>query len=152
MNCGEIMKDTESLKLYCKRKNRLCYLADVDGNCVSTNYPESEENMCTADWINWNNVHSCETMLEAHTKNNTNSLLDCSLTYSITPEEEFEEQRKVSLAENYLESLGIKVRTDMYGYYRHTYDILFDLGEYLDKKKEYNSSLLTACKKYLSEE
>lgn len=64
---------------------------------------------------------------------NDTSLLDCSLTYSKTPEEEFEEQRRVSIAENYLESLGIKVKTDMYGYYRHTYDILLDLGKYLSK-------------------
>lgn len=68
--------------------------------------------------------------------NDTNSLLDTSLTYSKTPEEEFEEQRKASLAESYLESIGIKVRTDMYGFYRHTYDILIDLGEYLSKKSK----------------
>lgn len=56
------------------------------------------------------------------------------LVYSKTSEEEMEEQRKASIAESYLESLGVKVRTDMYGYYRHTYDILLDLGEYLSKK------------------
>ena len=71
--------------------------------------------------------------IKENTINNTSSLLDCSLTYSKTPEEEFEEQRRVLLAENYLESLGIKVKTDMYGYYRHTYDILLDLGEYISK-------------------
>lgn len=62
-----------------------------------------------------------------------NKLLD-TLTYSKTIEEEFQEMQMVSLGENYLESLGIKVKTDMYGYYRHTYDILKDLGEYLHKK------------------
>lgn len=76
------------------------------------------------------------TMFIENTINNTSSLLDCSLRYSKTPEEEFEEQRKVSLAENYLESLGIKVKTDMYGYYRHTYDILLDLGKYLSKNNK----------------
>ncbi len=59
--------------------------------------------------------------------------LDSAITYSKTFEEEMEEQRKASIAEGYLEGLGIKVRTDMYGYYRHTYDILLDLGKYLSK-------------------
>lgn len=56
------------------------------------------------------------------------------LVYNKTFEEEMEEQRKVSIAEGYLEGLGVKVKTDMYGYYRNTYDILLDLGEYLSKK------------------
>lgn len=75
-------------------------------------------------------------LIKSNTINNTSSLSDCSLTYSKTPEEEFEEQRIASLAENYLENLGIKVRTDMYGYYRHTYDILLDLGKYLSKNNK----------------
>lgn len=62
--------------------------------------------------------------------------LDTSLSYSKTPEEEFEERRKVLLAENYLESLGIKVKTDMYDFYRNTYDILLDLGKYLSKNNK----------------
>ena len=62
------------------------------------------------------------------------SLSDISLSYSKTFEEEMEEARKVSLAEIYLEKLGVKVRTDIYGYYRPTYYILKDLGEYLSKK------------------
>lgn len=62
-----------------------------------------------------------------------NKLLD-TLSYHKTIEEEFQELQMVSLGENYLESLGVKVKTDMYGYYRHTYDILKDLGEYLYKK------------------
>ena len=74
------------------------------------------------------------------------------LAYNKTFEEEMEEKRKVSIAEGYLEGLGVKVRTDMYGYYRNTYDILLDLGEYLDGKKEYNYSLLAACKKYFGDE
>lgn len=56
------------------------------------------------------------------------------LVYHKTFEEEMEEQRKVSIAEAYLESLGVKVKTEMYDYYRNTYDILLDLGEYLDKE------------------
>ena len=55
-----------------------------------------------------------------------------SLVYSKTFEEEMDEQRRVSLAENYLRSLGIEVKTD-YGYYRNTYDVLKDLGEYWSK-------------------
>lgn len=74
--------------------------------------------------------------IKSNTINDISSLFDNSLTYSKTYEEEFEEQRIVSLAENYLESLGIKVRTDMYGYYRHTYDILLDLGKYLSKNNK----------------
>lgn len=78
-----------------------------------------------------------DTMLvKAKEVSEPDSLLNNSLVYSKTPEEEFEEQRKVLLAENYLKSLSIKVRTDMYGYYRHTYDILLDLGEYLSKKNK----------------
>ena len=56
------------------------------------------------------------------------------LVYSKTFEEEMEEKRKVAIAEGYLEGLGVKVKTDMYDYYRNTYDILLDLGEYLSKK------------------
>ena len=59
------------------------------------------------------------------------------LAYSKTPEEEREEQLMVATAEGYLESLGIKVKID-YGYYRNTYDILKDLGEYLAKNNMYN--------------
>ena len=55
------------------------------------------------------------------------------LTYNKTFEEEMEERRKVSIAESYLEGFGVKVKTDMYGYYRNTYNILLDLGEYLSK-------------------
>lgn len=74
--------------------------------------------------------------IKAKEVSESDSLLDNSLSYSKTPEEEFEEQRKVLLAETYLESLGIKVRTDMYGYYRHTYNILLDLGNYLSKNNK----------------
>lgn len=55
-----------------------------------------------------------------------------SLVYNKTFEEEMDEQRQVSLAESYLRSLGIEVKTD-YGYYRNTYDVLKDLGEYWSK-------------------
>ena len=61
------------------------------------------------------------------------------LVYSKTYEEEMEEKRKVAIAEGYLENLGVKVRTDMYDYYRNTYDILLDLGEYLSKKNTENT-------------
>ena len=72
------------------------------------------------------NITSCEVANEGYK-------LDTTITYTKTFEEEMEEKRKVSIAENYLEGLSIKVKTDMYGYYRHTYDILLDLGEYLSK-------------------
>lgn len=67
---------------------------------------------------------------------NIPSLTATSLTYERTYEEEMEEQRKVSIAEGYLKGLGVKVKTDMYGYYRNTYDILLDLGEYLSKNNK----------------
>ena len=59
------------------------------------------------------------------------------LEYSKTPEEEREEQLMVATAEGYLESLGIKIKTE-YGYYRNTWDILKDFGEYLSKNNKYN--------------
>ena len=59
------------------------------------------------------------------------------LEYSKTPEEEMKEQASVALAESYLESLGIKVKTDMYGFYRDTYSILKDFGDYLSKNSIY---------------
>lgn len=58
------------------------------------------------------------------------------LEYSKTPEEEREEQLMVATAESYLESLGIKVKTN-YGYYRNIGDILKDFGEYLSKNNKY---------------
>lgn len=64
-----------------------------------------------------------------------NTYLNTELVYNKTPEEEFEEQQKVSLAECYLEGCGIEVKTK-YGYYRNTYDILLDFGKYLSKNKK----------------
>ena len=58
------------------------------------------------------------------------------LEYSKTPEQEREEQLMVATAESYLESLGIKIKTE-YGYYRNTWDILKDFGEYLYKNNKY---------------
>lgn len=55
-----------------------------------------------------------------------------ALTYNETIDEELDRQQKILSATNYLEGLGIKVRTE-YGYYRNTYDLLRDLGEYLSK-------------------
>lgn len=58
-----------------------------------------------------------------------------TLTYNETMNDEIDRQQKVSLAVNYLEGLGIKVRTE-YGYYRSTYDVLRDLGEYISKNNK----------------
>ncbi len=55
---------------------------------------------------------------------------DTKLEYTKTYEEEQEEQSKVATAEYYLKRFGVETKTD-YGYYRNTYDILKDLGEYL---------------------
>ena len=52
------------------------------------------------------------------------------LEYTKTYEEEQEEQSRVATAEYYLRRFGVETKTD-YGYYRNTYDILKDLGEYL---------------------
>ena len=57
------------------------------------------------------------------------------LVYNKTFEEEMEEQRKMELAINYLESLGVEV-VSQYGYYRNIYNVLKDLGECLDKRKD----------------
>jgi 5-enolpyruvylshikimate-3-phosphate synthase len=52
------------------------------------------------------------------------------LEYTKTCKEEQEEQSMVATAEYYLRRFGVETKTD-YGYYRNTYDILKDLGEYL---------------------
>ena len=52
------------------------------------------------------------------------------LKYTKTFEEEQEERSRVATAEYYLKRFGVETKTD-YGYYRNTYDILKDLGEYL---------------------
>lgn len=70
--------------------------------------------------------------------NDKNSDIRLELAYTKTYEEEMQEQNFVALAESYLESLGIKVKTDMYGYYRNTYHILKDFGEYLSKNNKYD--------------
>lgn len=62
--------------------------------------------------------------------------LGMTLAYSKTPEQEIEEQLMVDTAESYLESLGIKVKTN-YGYYRNIGDILKDFGAYLSKNNKY---------------
>ena len=54
-------------------------------------------------------------------------------------EEELREQELLSLAERWLNQKGIATRTfpcESEQYIRHSYDILVDLGEYLDKHKE----------------
>ena len=55
------------------------------------------------------------------------------LVYNKTFEEEMEEKRKLDLAINHLEGLGVKVVSE-YGFYRNIYNVLKDLGECLDKK------------------
>lgn len=79
---------------------------------------------------------------------NKNSDVSLELAYTKTYEEEMQEQNFVAVAESYLESLGIKVRTDMYGYYRNTYHILKDFGEYLSKNNKYDlpADFLVAAK------
>ena len=59
------------------------------------------------------------------------------LEYRKTPEQEREEQLMVATAQGYLESLGIKIKIE-YGYYRNTWDILKDFGEYLSKNNKYS--------------
>ena len=114
----------------------LCVTRNKDGININPDRNNSIS-LCTCIncghdfWIGTDTV-----LTESNATNNIIGLSDLSLTYSKTPEEEFEEQEKISLAENYLESLGIKVKTDMYGYYRRTYDILVDLGDYLSKNNK----------------
>ena len=97
------------MSYYCTKEQKACVNANVYGSCIVT--------ACTK--ISKDNI----------------TFLDTSISYNKTFEEEMEEKRKVTIAEGYLEGLGVKVRTDMYGYYRNTYDILLDLGEYLSKKQ-----------------
>jgi hypothetical protein len=52
------------------------------------------------------------------------------LEYTKTYEEEQKELEAVATSEYYLKRFGVETKTD-YGYYRNTYDILKDLGEYL---------------------
>jgi hypothetical protein len=61
------------------------------------------------------------------------TLKDLELVYTKSFAEEMEEKQMVLTAELWLNGMGIKVKTDMYGYYRSTWDILKDLGEYLSK-------------------
>jgi ABC-type transport system substrate-binding protein len=58
------------------------------------------------------------------------------LEYTKTYEEEQEEQLMAATAEAYLESLGIKVKTE-YGDYRNTWYILKDFGTWLSKNDKY---------------
>jgi len=95
------------MSYYCTKEMKACEFANVYGHCNVT--------ACTK--INRNNMQ----------------FLDTSISYNKTFEEELEEKRKVAIAEGYLEGLGVKIKTDMYGYYRNTWDILLDLGEYLSK-------------------
>jgi len=57
------------------------------------------------------------------------------LAYDQTFEEEMEEKRKLDLAINHLEELGVEV-VSKYGFYRNIYNVLKDLGECLDKKQK----------------
>lgn len=99
---------------YCNYLGRLCEYSTQYGSCSIT--------ACTK-------VH--EVMDE-----NNGIYYTLPLASSKTIEDDNEEQQNAFLAESYLESLGIKVKTDVYGYYRKTYDILIDLGKYLSKNNK----------------
>lgn len=57
------------------------------------------------------------------------------LVYNKTFEEEMEEKRKLDLAINHLEGLGVEV-VSKYGFYRNIYNVLKDLGECLDRNNK----------------
>ena len=57
------------------------------------------------------------------------------LAYNKTFEEEMEEKRKLDLAINHLEGLGVEVVSE-YGFYRNIYNVLKDLGECLDRNNK----------------
>lgn len=99
---------------YCNYLGRLCEYSNQYGSCTIT--------ACTK-------VHEVVT-------ENTGQYFTLPLSYSKSIEEEYEEQQNAFRAESYLKSLGIKVKTDMYDYYRNTYDILIDLGKYLSKNNK----------------
>lgn len=84
-----------------------------------------------------NHTH-CETCTQYEISN-----LTTKLEYTKTYEEEQEEQKLVATAEGWLENIGIKIKTDNYGYYRNTYDILKDLGEYLIENNIYKTETIS---------
>ena len=57
------------------------------------------------------------------------------LAYNKTFEEEMEEKRKLDLAINHLEGLGVEV-VSKYGFYRNIYNVLKDIGECLDRNNK----------------
>ena len=81
-----------------------------------------------------------------YTEKNYKLELD-SLTYNKSFKDVMEEQLMVDTAEAWLESHGIKVKTDMYGYYRNTFDILKDFGEQLSKNDKCCAVNLVEAKK-----
>ena len=72
------------------------------------------------------------------------ALADLELIYNKSAEEETKEKQLAFTAELWLESHGILVKTD-YGYYRNTFDILKDFGEYLVKNDKIAINLLEAA-------
>ncbi len=80
--------------------------------------------------------------ISSNVYNKKNYKLDlCELAYNKTYEEEMEEQRKVQLAIDYFEAIGIEVKIE-YGGYRHIYNVLRDFGEYLNSQDEVKKSSL----------
>lgn len=60
--------------------------------------------------------------------------LNGTLIHSKTFEEEINEAANVEAGIQYLEKLGITVKTN-YGYFRNAYDIIHDLGEKIRHEK-----------------
>lgn len=75
------------------------------------------------------------TSISTNTYPDRNFKLDLELVYNKTFEEEMEERRKIELAISHLEGLGVEVVSE-YGFYRNIYNVLKDLGEYLDEKNK----------------
>ena len=80
--------------------------------------------------------------ISSNAYSNENYKLDLlDLAYHKTPEEVAKETAKVVAAEMWLEARGIDLKTE-YGYYRNTWDILKDFGEYLVKNDKITVNLM----------
>ena len=127
------------MSYYCMKNGLECSFANLNGHCTITACTRTGELMSESYRLKFStntlNKNLTRISKDADIAVKENFYDQTPLESSKTPEDEYNDQQKISLAENYLESLGIKVRTDMYGFYRNTYDILKDLGEYLSNNK-----------------
>lgn len=115
---------------YCQRKEQKCSLADANGNCSMPNDLDDTTNMCTADWVRWNNVHSSIDIVTISQASNRNDDVIGTTPEFFTRLEE--DEVNVQKATDFLLRLGVIVKTE-YGNYRPTYDVLRDIGDAMSR-------------------